>query len=425
MADIKEQVIWSFADRLRTVVPFYGFSSSAIELLFMKYMSEYTEVNLPEEFKTIMNYKNMFINRKFDASLVNEVFIMVERIYNIEPNLLNIALEDLIKIFADKEEYIFAVLNEFEMPKSKEEMINLIESILSYGENKDVSRTEASSTNTSLVTLVDKILDVKEDEIYMDSFAGFSKSSLRINAKNYIGYEINPAVAAIAIMIMILSGKKNFSIRNQSYYLSESHLVADKVFSDGPIGTVLSADECHLLGSQSKKSEYYNLKKAVDSLRPNGKAVVTCSGGVLFKADFRRLREQLTFRNLFAVIALPALWRATSVPTNLLVFENERKGNDVIMIDASTSDYINKIDKRTVALTEETIEKIINSLNGDIIDGFSNAVSSEMILCGNQDQSWVPAHYIKKSMSVDFRPSIEVKDELNQTYEELYKLLRK
>lgn len=125
---------------------------------------------------------------------------------------------------------------------------------------KDVSRTELSSTNTSLVNLVDKILDVKEDEIYMDSFAGFSKSSLRIDAKEYLGYEINPKVAAIANIIMILSGKKKFTISNQNYYLTESHSVADKVFSDGPLCVNLSMDEYYRLGEESRKGDYYTVK---------------------------------------------------------------------------------------------------------------------------------------------------------------------
>ncbi len=425
MAKINEQVVWKFADRLRTVVPFYGFSSSSIELIFMKYMSEYSDVDSPEEFKVLMLYKNMFINRKFDASLMKKVFEIVEHKFSIETNLLNAALEDIIKIFANKEEYIFAVISEFEMPNTTEEMIYLLEAIFSYGENKDVSKNGLSSTNTSLIKLVDQILDVKPDEIYMDSFAGFSKSSLRINANRYIGYEINPWVAAIANMIMILSEKKNFSISNQSYYLTETHLAANKVFSDGPLGVMLSLDEYRLLGEESRRCEYYTIKKTVDSLKPDGRAVVTCAGGVLFRSDFKKLREQLTFRNLKAVIALPALWRGVSVSMNLLVFENERKGNDIVMIDASTSDCINKIDKRNVTLTDEAITKIINSLNGKIIDEFSNIVPSEMILYGDQEQSWVPAYYIKKKMRIDFRKSKEIKEELNKAYDELNKLLRK
>ena len=420
-----EQMVWNFANRLRAVVPFYGFSSNAVQLVFMKYMSEFEDVYSPEQFKALMNYKNMFISRTFDPSAVSNVFRIAEEIYGIENGLLVRTVEDLYKIFAEKQEYLFEVLNEFELPKNQEELINLLEVVLEYGENKDVSRNGVSSTNTSLLKLVSGILDVKQNETYMDCFAGFCKSSFRIEAANYLGYEINSEVASIANMLMILSGKKRFEIKNQNYYLSECHSVADKIFSDGPIGLTLSPDEYHILGGESKKGEYYSLKHAVNSLKPNGIAAVTCAGGVLFRSDFRKLRESLTFRNLKAVIALPALWNFTSVATNLLIFENERKGNDVMMIDATSSDLITKIDKRTVALTNEAIDKILSAVNGEIIDGFSVSVPTEMILCGNQDQSWLPTQYIKKRIAVDFRPASEIKDELTATYNELFKLLNK
>lgn len=106
MAEIKEQVIWEFADKLRLVVPFYGFSSSAIELIFMKYMSDYSDVSSPEEFKTLMDYKNMFIIRKFDIKCMTDVFRMIEGKYNIEQNLLDSVLDDLFKILKIKEKGI-------------------------------------------------------------------------------------------------------------------------------------------------------------------------------------------------------------------------------------------------------------------------------------------------------------------------------
>ena len=416
MAEIKEQIVWKFADKLRPVIPFYGFSSSAIELIFIKYLSN---ISFQEE------YKNMFLSKKLDINLINKTLKSVENTFIIDSNLLNIVLEDLIKIFTDKEEYIFTVLNDFEIPNNSFEMTKLIELIISYGENKDVSKTELSSTNTSLIELVNKILDVKENETYMDSFAGFSISSLKINAKRYLGYEINSKVAAIANIIMILTGKDNFSIRNQSYYLVDSHCIADKVFSDGPITGTLSIDEYHLLGKQSKKVEYYNVKKSVESIKPNGKAVVTCTAGVLFRNDLKKLREQLTLKNLSAAIALPPLWKGTTIPTNLLVFKNERQGDNIVMIDASANDYIYKIDKRIIMLTGETIEKIIDSLNGNTIEGFSSIVSSKTILNESQDCSWAPTQYIKKKNNVCFRPSKEIKEELDKAYDDLSKLLKK
>lgn len=420
-----EQMVWNFANRLRAVIPFYGFSSHAIELIFMKYMSQFGDVYLPEQFKTLMAYKDMFIAKTFEPGLVADTFRIAEEVYGIENSLLVRTVDDLYKLFGDKPDYIFEVLNEFELPKTNEERIELLEVILEYSENKDVSRNGVASTNTSLIKLVSEILDVKQDETYMDCFAGFSKSSFRINAANYLGYEINSEVAAVSNMLMILTGKKRFEVKNQNYYLSESHSVADKVFSDGPLGITLTPDEYHMLGGESKKGDYYSLKNAVDSLKPNGIAAVTCASGVLIKIDFCKLRELLTFRNLKAVIALPALWNFTSIPTNLVIFEKERKSNDVIMIDASASDCFTKVDKRTIALTDETIEKIINSLNGEIIDGFSTSVPAEKILKGETDFSWVPSHYIERKMNIEFRPSSEIKSELSEAYEELYRLLKK
>lgn len=425
MVNKNEQLVWNFANRLRTVIPFYGFSISAVELIFMKYMSEFEDVYSPEQFKTLMAYKNMFISKKFDESLTYNVFHIAEEIYSIENGLLSSAIDNIRKIFSEKQEYVFAILSEFELPKDKEEMINLVESILEYGQNKDVSRNGTSSTNSSLITLVRKILCVKDTETYMDCFSGFNKASFRLNAGNYLGYELNPEVAAISNMLMILMGKKRFSIKNQNFYLSKCHSVADKVFSDGPISLILTMNEYYELGQESKKSDYYNLKTAVDALKENGRAVVTCQGSVLFRNDFKSLRESLTFRNLKAVISLPPLWSFTSIPTNIVVFEKERIGNDVIMIDASSVDNLNKIDKRTVLLKDETINKIIESLNGKCIEGFSQAVPSEIILLGNENQSWVPSQYIIKKKNIDFRSSEEVKKDLELAYRELSELLSK
>ena len=94
------------------------------------------------------------------------------------------------------------------------------------------------------------------------------------------------------------------------------------------------------------------------------------------------------------------------------------------MIDASSSDCINKVDKRINELTDESISKIIKSLNGEIIDDFSNHISFEAVL-NNPEISWVPVHYIRKKIDIDCRPSKEIKIELKKAYEDLYHLLEK
>ena len=146
----KEQVLWNFANRLRAVVPFYGFSSTAIDLIFMKYMSEFEDVYSPDQFKSLMAYKNMFISKKFDPEAVSGVFGIAEDIFKIEKGLFIRTIEDLYKVFVDRPEYVFEVLNELDLPKNLDERIDFIEAILEFGDNKDVSRNNASSTNASL-----------------------------------------------------------------------------------------------------------------------------------------------------------------------------------------------------------------------------------------------------------------------------------
>lgn len=419
-----KQIVLGLADRLRSVIPFYGFSGNAIKLIFMKYLSQIDEAYSVADFKPLMAYKNMFINKIFDEQTVCDVFGLVEKNYGMENGLLVESVDKIKSIFGDKPDFIFGLLNDFELPKTNEEMISLLEIILDYGDNKDISRNGLSSTNSSLIKLVKGILDVKPNEIYMDAFTGFGKSMLEIDANSYLGYELNFEVASIVNMIMIMSGKKSFSIKNQNYYFVECYGVADKVFSDGPLNAFFTPDESNQLGNLSRKGDYYTLKKAVESLKPNGVAAVTCSGNVLLKSEFKSLREMLTFRNLKAVIALPPLWSGTTIPTNLVIFEKDRVGNDVIMVDASSSDNVVK-DRRTNALTDEAIKNITNAINGEIIEDYSTVVSVDEILKDNGDTSWVPAHYIKKQMKIEYRASAEVEKDLNEVYKELQKILSK
>jgi type I restriction-modification system DNA methylase subunit len=424
-----KQKVWDFANNLRGIIPFFGFSVRAVELIFMKHISEFTfdDKYLQNYFKEFLAYKDMFVEKVFQADVVKSVYNIVEEIYNIESGLLVRTVDDLENLFNEKEnsEQIFKVLNEFKMPSLADERTEWLEKILEYGESKDISKNAIYSTNSSLIKLVSKILAVKQDETFMDCFSGFSKSSLRIDAANYLGYEINPQVAAIANMLMILSGKKRFSIKNQNFFFNKLGEIADKIFSDGPIGGMLSPEESHFLGGASKRSDYHMLKKAATHLKLNGKAVVTCPSGVLFGDVYRRLREQLTFKHLTAVISLPPLWNNSNAETNLIVLENRRRGEDVMMIDASSSDCFSKIDKKTVALTDEAIDKIISALNGEVVEGFSEKVTIHKILKASDRQTWAPSYYIRKKPDIEFRPSSEVKRELAEIYKKLAIALNK
>lgn len=422
--EIKEQA-FEFAKKLNIIVGYYGLTSSAIHLMFMKYLCNFDNVKTPEEFKSLMSYKNMFLNKTFSKDIVIDTFKIVNDFYKIENNLLIKTVEYLEDIFKDKNrnDNIFNLLNEFELPRNSKDMCSFINYILDYND-RDISRSTGFTTNASLSNLVTRILDVKDNEIYLDCFTGFNRTALNVNASKYLGCEINLNTSVVSNMIMILTDKKNFSIKNEDFYLTNNKNIADKIFADGPICLKLNDKEKENLGNECRFSDYYNIKKSLECLKENGLALITVTSKVLSNELFKKIREDFTISKLKSVIALPSLWSGTSLNTNLLVFENNKTDNKITMIDASSNQCINKNNIRNHQLNEESIEKIIKSLNGEIIEEFSNVISTREIL-NRDDFSWQPQLYIKRKLDVDYRPSSEIKKDLNLSYKELLNLLLK
>lgn len=406
----------NIVNHLRTILPFYGYSSGAIELLFFKQASELL-VNISNDIKLLNDYKNMFINHKFDFHTTKKTFEKISQVYNMNRTFTTDAMNDLTKIFEKNGKLVFTILNDLVLPNNSREMCELIENIFNFGDSKDVSRTESSITNTSLVNLVKKILDVKEDEIFIDSFAGLGRTLLSINAKESYGYEINSLTTTIANMVMILSNKHNCKIKNKNFFLSDDEVKADKIFSDGAISGNVSNEEYMLLKEENRRVEYFNITKTLEKLSEKGKAVITCGHTTLLNSSFKKLRKSVTLNNLIAVIALPPLWRNTLVNTNLLVL-GKQSNKDIVMIDASSKDFFERNDKRTISLKTDGIEKILEALNGKTMHGFSSVIKKEEIL-NSGEVSWVPSHYIKSYSKANFRPSNIVLEELEKTYKEL------
>lgn len=415
--DKKEQV-WIIIDKLRPYIGHYGFIGNVLQLLFFKYLSSYSELERIEDFKVFTEYKDMFIKCEFNKDITLKAYKIIEEKYKIENSILQKSLYELTKLFEDNEKELFTTLNGFELPKDKEEMKELIITLISNN-NNDVSKFDLYSTNLSLSKLVNKILDVKEDETYLDCFSGYNLTALQINAKKYLGYELNIPSCAISNMIMIMIGKDNFNIKNEDSYRSNYYNIADKVFSDGPLGLKLDFPEL-----ENKKADYYNIVKPLEALKENGLAVVTTPSSTLYNYQYLSLRKELILNNLIAVISLPSLWNGTIIFTNLLVLTKHKKNEEVIMIEASGSEHFNKLTKngKNIELKNETINKILNSLDGEVIEGFSKLVKKEDLL-KDEELLLMPSLYVKKTNKKEYRSSLEVKKDLLESIEELKELL--
>ena len=309
-----------------------------------------------------------------------------------------------------------------DLPENADALKDLLLFVIECGESGDVTRTAMNTTNSSLIELVKKILNVRKNESFMDCFCGFNKTMLNVDAKSYKGYDINCDSASIAFMVAIMSGKTNFVIENIDYYSIEHANMYDKIFADGPIAGMLS-DEYNYRYGFGKKSDIYNVLLPLMDLKNTGKAVITCAAGTLFSTQ--KVNVEMRKRimdDLVAVVSLPPLWSGTGINTNILVFDRANTCNYVNFIDASNTGILNK-QTRQYSLPLEIIDKIISCLNGEKIEGFSTYVNKEKIL-SSDDISLFPARYIEKKMNVSYRKVEEIECELKEVYSKLLNLIK-
>lgn len=114
----------------------------------------------------------------------------------------------------------------------------------------------------------------------------------------------------------------------------------------------------------SSKGDYAFVLHMLNSLdTDNGRMAVVLPHGVLFRgASEGRIREQIIELNLLdAVIGLPAnLFYGTSIPACVLVFNKNRKRDEVLFIDASGDGNFEKGKNQNI-LRDEDIQKIIDT----------------------------------------------------------------
>lgn len=401
---IKEEYIEKIEKiRTKSGLLYYGFVPKLIRLVFLKYMCDFSSDKMAGEgYRILRDLQSSMYNANVTDEILNDAWNVVTDTFEIN------TISEIHKFYdfltkSEDQENILAALNTLNIPRNHMEMKEFLLYIISLGE-RDITKTASSSSNTSLIELAQKVLNVKEDERYMDCFCGYNKSSMIIDANHIVGYELDPEVAVVSTMLMIMCGKKDFKILNLDYYACGNWEKANKVFSDGPIG---------------KKNEIYNAKFALENLEENGKAFVTVPGSFLFSTSKNLIdqrKELLPY--ISSVIALPALWYGTSVPTFALVLENKENINNIMFIDASKEGSLTK--NKTYMLTADSINSIINSLNGEEVKGFAKVIVKKDI---DSECNLLPSRYMEIEDKKNFRSSLEIQNDLDELYGELKKIL--
>lgn len=426
LQEYKENIM-KFLDLLRSSSVSCYDTPSIIKLLFMKFMTGFEQVSEKNDFQLVLQYQKMFMLKEFDPELTAQVFGLAEKCYGVPEGLLQkSALSSFLSLkeyFSKSSESLFNALNTISLPADSQQMRDLLDALLVYNEGAAGLRSGAFEIRSSLLDIVLKILDVKKSDAYLDMFGGLMHSSLRVEACQYLGNEINPEVLTVAYMILIMAGKRNFIFQNKDVYQEDFVEIADKILVDGPFGIEIPLDD-KSKQIYGKKADAYNIVKAVAALKPKGTAVVISLSGVLFQMTnsiINLRKDYLPY--LKAVVALPAMMLYTGVNVNLLVFDKDKVSKDVMMVNPLNFPNQIQQNRREVKLDDELVERIVRAVNGEVITGLSAKVSIDEIV--KNDYSWVPMQYVKEEKILEYRSVKEIDADIEQVVKQLVKSFSK
>lgn len=256
-------------------------------------------------------------------------------------------------------------------------------------------------TPSEVSTLLARLVEPVEGDRICDPTCGSAslliKAGKQVKSKNVslYGQEVNGATWALARMNMFLHEFDNANIEwgdtlNNPKLLELDILttfnvvVANPPFSLDKWGAENAVTDkynrYHRGIPPKSKGDFAFITHMVETLKDKGRMGVVMPHGVLFRGGAEgKIREQLIEENLLkAVIGLPVnLFFGTGIPACILIFEKDKKGSEVIFIDASKEFESGKKQNK---LRPQDIDKIFDTYkNKKNIDKYSRVVSLKEI----------------------------------------------
>ncbi|WP_270406942.1 N-6 DNA methylase [Paenibacillus timonensis] len=202
-----------------------------------------------------------------------------------------------------------------------------------------------------LNTIGTRILDIKPGTSIYDFSCGYARALVEAARRNsdvsVHGNDINHEVVGIGQLFCFMCGVKNFELHQQDTIELLTHEKVlderfDYVISIPPFGLKLDQEIRTKYGIVRRDATIGFVIHALDSLKDDGKAIVTVTNGVLFQgAATGEIRRTLIEDDLIeAVITLPGgVFSGTAIPVSMLVLNKnkdaKRKGK-VQIIDATS-----------------------------------------------------------------------------------------
>lgn len=440
-----EKIIWDLMNQLRGVLYSRNLAFSALRLVFLKYaLDNYIGANTKEDMQQCVRAQKMFALRDVD----NGIETIIPVLQYIDHSF---GMQQILSGAMNVDEYARELFGADRLRQKKNATDDGFKSVIAYLGSLDLEEKAGESvgrdyadtfidvigavsdrnsfsgefvSNLSVCDLAGRLLHVTSEDRFVDFMSGTGVSTLKItgDAHPHIACaERQDANAAISAMLYILHGYKDIRV-----YAADSisdiipDLQGNKLFVDPPLAGKIE---------KSTTNEYTDLNLAAlnrvmhNYLTLDGEAVVLVPSSTLFqgKKQAAGLREELVQLGMVkAVIALPPMWYATTVNTNLLLISKKNMPqSDVLFIDATQDIKSTKNRSGMVTtISDEIIDKICATVEKrEVISGFSCIVWQSDIR--ENGFNLVPSTYIPVQPVDDPITMEEVDAQLAELYRQL------
>lgn len=421
-----------FVFDVRSELGYYNSYSKVVSLLFLKYIIENSEKigeSMDFNFKVILDFKTKM--DKVIAGTYEFTMQDYEKILGVVDNQLITAwtgtflFSDFYKIYFEmfqkkgSDKKVFKSLNNVDLPSNPTEWANTLKFLLneSYG---DMLKTTENSSSESMTKMVQALLNVNNNDVYLDPFCGLSTALFNLNKpKEYIGYDIAYENVFISFATALFMGidSQNITINYEDFLKSENTILVDKIFADAPMNMRPTGDIAKKYQSITKDPNVATMFKIYDSLKDGGTAVIAAPGRLLFGSSrgYEQFRKVAAESGLKAVITMPSLWARTAIDTNLIVIQKGYTGN----VEFIQSKVCLPKERGKFLVTDEFINNVLDHINNEKTEkGFSASVDRRDVICNGV---WTPNRYIDVQIEEkNVRSVNEIDSDLNNLYKQFF-----
>ena len=343
------KIAWTIFDILRDEVKYEDMNSLFIELLvIIKYDLKYNK-QLLKKIRNSLTHGQIDILREIKSILRKD-----------EPELMqsDLDLGRILHPFVLFRCIDFLLTIDFSKFTEKDWEVLVDESLI-YLERKE-SYSGEYLTTSPVVTLLSKLIEVKDNEKILDIASGIGNILRELSSSSkaeFVGHEINEKIIQLGKYIFFLLDRKINFILGDSLQMPEDEKF-DKIICHAPFG-VRIRENYSFYGLSSKFSDSLFLLKSMQLLKDKGYLYAIVPKGYLSRTTKEKEIRKFLLKefSVKCVIDFPAgIHPNTAIKTSLLIIQKSKSGNATTLM--SSLQYDETQSKKNYAYFEQ-IDEII------------------------------------------------------------------